>query len=423
MLNKNLVKNNKSYNENTELNLFRKYDKTEDNITQGFLGILKSIRESSAKIILHRLFKDVPLKLKNGLVYDVQTPSAHNEKIFHQAGKGYIIGISSIDTRIRDDVSKKKQSRADGWICDKENLLLIESKIVPEFSGDQFKREKVLLEKYTTKISKPYTITWQLIDKVFKDLTKTENFDFVEQNLISDYRRYIQMEGLTLDFEKFFNSTSETIEKNWITDAPKTTLRLLKNKILSNIGDIKESRERLNEYKMNFYWLRLFQKKIGLINWRGSLYLNPDEVAIDVLAFKPNKHTIDNIIEQIIHLGETFEKLDQNRIWIYFTNYGKRRKVQSGRDYEYSAFNYNIGRAQITAKDFKNLISAAKVIFPKQIGIKLAISNPGSKSTAYWSGNGSDINSQDAMLLQNPDKVVEKFCEFIKKSNSVIRLK
>ena len=141
------------------------------------------------------------------------------------------------------------------------------------------------------------------------------------------------------------------------------------------------------------------------------------------MAFRPRKMKINQIIEKIIAITDTIHKSDENdkyRVWIYISDYGKRRNVQQGRNYEYCSLNYNFGKGSSYFQKEENLINFSKNSNPKQIGIRYTISNPGSKSISYWTKKGNDVNHKDAQLIQNPEKVVEKFSEFIENSLKVL---
>jgi len=148
--------------ETKELNLFVNYSKTEDNVTHGFISLLHCVGERIAKSIIESLCPNIKMNYK--IIYDIQSPSIDNDKIFRNASNGFILGISSIGTEIIKDISDKKESRADGWIYDGKNLILIESKVVDKFSEDQLSRHKQQLEKYCSTVKGIESITWQKID-------------------------------------------------------------------------------------------------------------------------------------------------------------------------------------------------------------------------------------------------------------------
>jgi len=402
------------------LNLFNYYKKLEDNVTHSFLATLRCINESSAKLIIESLIPSV--KLQNGIKYDIQSPSLDNRKFFKNARQGYILGISSIDTVVRRDSSSMESSIADGWVCDGKTLILIESKVVSEFSEDQINRHKKQFTDYGIQHnSVPFIMrTWQEIDIILKQIFR--GFDSIEKNICLDFRRYLQMSALTLDFEKFYNATEENIETYWVSDEPRTTLKLLKDRIVERINAPKQKIEQTHEDKMNYYWLRLFQNNYSSINWRSAIYLNPDAVSIDVAAFKPKKKKLEDVLIKLIKIVDRIKQIQNNDLqtWIYISNYGKRRNVQSGRNYEYCTFNYNCGKGPKYFHEAQNLFNFAKSIEPKQIGIRYSISNPGSRSNTYWGGDGNDVNHIDADLLKNPEKVVNKFIEFVKISLDII---
>jgi len=404
-----------------KLNLFKNYKKLEDNVTHGFLATLQCIKESSAKSIIESIIPG--LKLQNGIKYDIQSPSVDSRRFFQNARNGYILGISSIDTLVHEDSSSRELSRADGWICDGESLILIESKVVSEFSNDQINRHKKQFANYNIQHNSVPFIrsTWQEVDIILKQLLKEAESE-VEKNICIDFRRYIQMEGITLDFEKFYNATEENIDMSWDGDDPKTTLKLLKTRILRDTRIGEDKKEQIHEDKMNYYWLRLFQNHYSLINWRSSVYINPDAVSVDVAAFRPNKKKLEEVISKIIKIVDAIKQYPNNNLqtWLYISNYGKRRNVQSGRNYDYCTLNYNCGKGPEYFQEQQNLFRFAKSIKPKQIGVRYSISNPGSKSNTYWKGSGSDVNHIDADLLKNPEKVVNKFIEFLKISLDIL---
>jgi len=406
-----------------KLNLFQNYKKLEDNVTHGFLATLQCINESSAKSIIESLIPGI--KLQNGIKYDIQSPSLDSRRFFQSARKGYILGISSIDTLVHQDSSSRELSRADGWICDGKTLILLESKVVSKFSKDQINRHKKQFTNYNIlHNSVPFIRrTWQEVDIIIKQLLKEAELE-VEKNIFIDFRRYIQMEGITLDFEKFYNATEENIDASWDGDDPKTTLKLLKTRILRVTNIDEGKKEQLHEDKKNYFWHRLFEINSLSVTWRSAIYINPDAVSVDVMAFKPSRNSIKNIIEKILCIVESLKKIDQNdefRLWIYISNYGKRRNAQSGKNYEYCTLNCNIGKRPKYFQNPLNLINFAKSVYPKQIGIKYSISNPGSKSKSYWQKSGTDINHLDAVILKDPEEVVKRFFQFIKISNKVIK--
>jgi len=405
------------------LNIFANYQKPEDNVTHGFLSLLQCVYEKTAILIIEKLVPKI--RMNSGLIFDIQSPSYSNIKIFQGTQRGFILGISSIGTEIIDDVSDKKESRADGWICDGKNLLLVESKVLDKFSGDQLSRHRHNLNKYCSTIEGEMSITWQKIDDVLKFLLSNNDIESVERKLITQYRRYLQMEGLTLDFEKFYNANMFDIEKYWLGDDPRVTLRLLKQRMSEEVHNIQISKEQVHEDKFNHYWVRLFEINSNSILWRGTLYINPDFIAVDVMAFKPRKMKIEQIIDKIMKITDAVNKSndnnkDRDRVWIYVSNYGKRRNVQQGRNYEYCSLNYNLAKGPSYFKEKKNLIHFSKNANPKQIGVRYTISNPGSRSKSYWTKSGNNVNHEDAQLIQNPEKVVEKFAKFIKNALKVL---
>ncbi|MCK4225968.1 PD-(D/E)XK nuclease family protein, partial [candidate division WOR-3 bacterium] len=209
------------HSEKKRLNLFKNYKNLKDNVTHGFLAALKCLKNSTARDIVKKL---TGLNLKSNIFYDIQSPSFENDKRFKDAESGYLLGISSVSTDVREDTSSKKESRADGWISDGEKVILIESKVVSQFSEDQLKRhEEKLRKRYRLNVKLLKSITWQDVDCVLNSYTKRENISKIERKILLEYRRYLQMEGITLDLEKFFNAVDFDIGKNWYSDEPKET--------------------------------------------------------------------------------------------------------------------------------------------------------------------------------------------------------
>jgi len=132
-------KRKKLPSEKQRLNLFKNYEKTEDNVTHGFLSTLKCLNNKNSRNIIKKLTN---IHLISNVFYDIQSPSPENIKIFEKAKTGYILGISSIATDIKEDSSSKEKNRADGWICDGKTVILIESKLTSTFSEDQLKRHE-----------------------------------------------------------------------------------------------------------------------------------------------------------------------------------------------------------------------------------------------------------------------------------------
>jgi len=399
------------------LNIFSNYKKSEDNITHGFLSLLQCLETSTSKDIIQKLIRGIRLSHRQDIIFDIQSPSPQNRHSFQTCEKGYLLGISSIGIQVVQDNSTRSQSRADGWICDGTNLILIESKVGSEFSQNQLDRHEKQLKSYELQLNPSTYITWQEIDSVLKSINDPEELNPTQNKLISEYRRYLQMEGQTLDFEKFFNATGKNINigQHWASDAPKRTLRLLKHRIVEQIDTLDaESKEQLHETAMNHYWLRLFEKQDGPILWRGTIYLRPDAVSVDVLAFNPNKGDMVTVIQKLMQIGNDQKDNNKLRTWVYITNYGKRRNVQMGKDYEYCCLNCNLGKGPSEFSEF--LVKFAESSGPKQIGIRYSISNPGSKSKTYWDESGPDVNHEDAEILKDPDEVVNRFVCFLKQA-------
>ncbi len=405
------------------LNIFYTYDKDEDIITHGFIAALHCISDNIALIIINKLL-DGP-NLNGRIIYDIQSPSLESELVFKKAKAGIILGISSLETEIIDDKSEHKKSRPDGWICVGNTLIVIESKLGPKISKDQLDRHKEQVKKsYGINNFKTDTnrVTWQFIDNTLKDIEGSSIITATEKNICSEFRRYLQMKGITLDLEKFFNATSKrNINIHWESNEPQTSLRLLKTNIFEKVKDkdnfiVDRKKEQVNETRRNYYWLRLFNKNIYQINWRSTLYINPDSVTIDLLAFDPRKKDIPVVIGKLLLIVKKMQEEDKNnsfRLWINISNYGKRRDVQRGRDYEYCVFNCNVEKSPNIFLDKDELISLSKSILPKQIAIKYSIANPGSNSTYWYKDDGNDVNHQDATILQNPEEVVRRFADFM----------
>ncbi|MFX1452611.1 MAG: hypothetical protein ACFFCM_17370 [Promethearchaeota archaeon] len=408
--------------EKKRLNLFKNYGKLEDNITHGFISTLKILGNDISRDIVKEL---TGLELQKNIFYDIQSPSIENIKSFKKAKIGFILGISSISAAVQEDTSERKESRADGWISDGDKVILIESKLMSSFSKDQLKRHKKKLEGYGLEVTPLRHITWQRVDSVFdlfanKNKLKNQEND-IESTILSEFRRYLQMEGLTLNLEKFFNAIDFKIEEYWYSEEPKTSLRLLKKRVLKKLEiilddhSIEKKKEKVNETKMNFYWLRLFEKIYDSIKWRGTLYLNPDHISVDIFAFEPKKSDLSKIVNIIENISKDLKEIDDKfRTYIYAINYGKRTKAQQGIDYEYEMLTYNLEKSSNYFKNYENLVKYAEVTTPKHVGIKYVISNPGSKSISYWKGEGESINHRDAKFLKNPRKIVEKFVDILK---------
>lgn len=315
-----------------------------------------------------------------------------------------------------------QKSRPDAWIFNKDIAILIEAKIG---SGKVFKAQ---LFRHLTKSfgfndgqifdkdKRPQkleliTTTWE---KVVEELSKLKDSG---KTFIKDFKEYMNMTGQTLNFEKFFHSQNNDVDERWGGVEPKDTLRILKDKLnncLEEHGLDFEKREQVNETRMNYYWLRLFEIKSpnSPIHWRGTIYLNPDEVSVDVLAFDPKQKNFKAIFEKILEVANDLEEHDKLRTWVSIRKYGKRVIAQKGRDYDYCSLNYNVGEGSSFFKNTQNLIDFAKSIKPKQIGMKFSISSPGSNAK-HWNADGKNINYQDAELLKNPVKIVDKFSSFI----------
>jgi hypothetical protein len=414
------------------MNIFEKYKQLENSVTHGFVSVLKSIDENVARHIIYEAFG---ITMSSGLIFDFQTPSYKNKQVLSLARKGYLVGISSPSSEndINSDevTDQATKSIPDGWICDGETIILIEAKLNSSFSKKQLESHKKILEEYC-EFEKQLFRTWQNVDDTIKKFVKNQKELSIQESILSEYRRYLQLSGLTIDFEKFFNPQKYDIKESWFGDESKNVLRLMKNKILGNIGihEDKKKNNQVNETNVNYYWLRLYDKSISnpSINWRWTLYLNPDGVNIDILAFNPNQRAMKPVLDYLIAMTKTdmFEnQQDRLRLWFYITQYGLRRSdAQKGRNYEFCSFNYNIGMKPTKLDNSPDeLVKLAKSIEPKQLGLKYIISNPGSgtKKSVYWENYGKGVNYDDARLLRDPEEVIKRFVRFFNLTLDVLR--
>ncbi|MBC8548755.1 MAG: hypothetical protein H8D23_03805 [Candidatus Brocadiales bacterium] len=404
----------------TRLNIFANYDKREDNVTHGFLSLLNCLEPKTASQIINQLIPSI--KLRDNLRFELQSPSPIMRNTLGKCSRGYIIGISAWDKKISNDISDKQDSRADGWISDGKIALLIEAKVVGRFSGHQLNRHRSQLDGLIGQGNhiKDYITTWQKIDSALKHYQSDTDISKSEAILISEFRSYLQMERLTLDFEQLFNASKYDITEQWISDQPKISLRELKKRLLGELDTnaIRNRTEQVNEHKYKALWLRLFSLENLSLDWRSSVYLNPDEVAVDLLAFRPGKR-LPEAVDLIESLKRSIEKeggFEALRTWIYASNYGKRRNVQSGRNYDYNVLNFNIAKGSKALNANEDLLTILRKLDVKQIGIRFAISNPGAMSKAYWLSDIStpdNVNHADATLLKHPDDLIKKLTWFL----------
>lgn len=410
----------------TRLNLFENYRNLEDNTTHGFLNVLKFLRSKTSQKIIEKITEEE--LIPDNIFYEIQNPSSKVEREIRNSDKGLVLGISSISSKEVEDKSDQKRSRPDGWITDGQTTILIESKLGSNFSKSQLKKHLEMLKKYSLKVGENAYTCWQDIDFILrKILEENNNISLAEEKIIEEFRGYLQMNEICLDFEKFYNKEKfgeDELHSHWQPKEARKTLRLSKRRLLKQIRskteekkiELKEDSE-IKHTKMNFYWSRIFEEKDNSkIEWRGTIYLNPDGVSADILAWRPLQRDMEEIFRVMRDIYDNLNKEDRWRSYVSIDDYGKRRSnAQKGKDYDYFKIIYNLKNIedkQGSNSFFEELEEKAKRLNRgargvKQVRFRYEIANPKGK---YWSSSkeGESINHKDAEILKDPKKAIGK---------------
>jgi ribosomal 50S subunit-associated protein YjgA (DUF615 family) len=412
------------------LNVFYSYDRGKYNSEKGKENLQKQLEDNVTRallITLSQLAKSNRLRFIGELMGGKENDNCEEDFDFDLQAlrKGYsknaenkfLLTITkSGKVSENSDTSHDDQgSRADGWILNNNLCILIEVKVgETEVSKSQIERHITDSKGFGVSLSDVKQIhkKWQEIDFMFANLEQNLEQE-KEMFFVSEFRRFLNMIGEVMNFSQFYEN------KDLVNDDIRNSqLRLLMDRVILELNDDE------------------FRKYGQITNW-GYFTINGDKNPH--ISFSITEHEIQcsltvsesktNIIDSFLSNQEfkkelsnllTSDYISKARHIISLRNdrlIDRQRGQIRGRKLDTFLIKLNFCENQLNPERLNSILEALQSCsgLGKQLEFILNIRIPEDRD--YSDG----LMASNKELLDNPEKIVALFVEFIRAHKSLAK--